>query len=477
MKFLSEAQPHPSTVAPPGLTRAVAAWVAGLRHAHLPPRTRTAVRAALLDTLGVGLYGRAKPWSEAVARWAQSGGTTAGEHRATRWGDRWPSLRAADAALVNGVAAHAYELDDYHNAKLHPGAVVVPAALALGEVLGASGAALEVAVAAGYEVMIRTGLALDPAAARLRGWHLTGVCGPLGAAAAGASLLGLDAERTAWALGLAGTQGAGLFAFNADGAMSKRFHAGRAAHAGVMAAELAGLGFTGPTQVYEAEDGGFLTAYSDVTHPERLTEGLGERFLLDATSFKPYSCCGSLHAHVDAARALPALTPAELGRRRVRAGVARVVDVQCGYDYAPGTELNAQMSLRYCVAVALLERQALPGQFTPEKMADPAVVGLAQRLEVVHDPALDALYPAHLVGWVEVERTDGTGFERAYVLDPSGATTNPDREQALREKFRLLMADVLPAAAREALEADVLALEGTTARALAARLGAAASAA
>jgi 2-methylcitrate dehydratase PrpD len=92
----------------------------------------------------------------------------------------------------------------------------------------------------------------------LRGWHLTGACGPFGAAAACAILLGLDAERTAWALGLAGTQGAGLWAFNADGTMSKRLHAGKAAHSGVLAAELAAAGFSGPTQIYETQDGGFL---------------------------------------------------------------------------------------------------------------------------------------------------------------------------------------------------------------------------
>lgn len=463
--------PHPQPVRStpaspqPGLTRHVAAWVAALRHEHLPASTRHAVRAALLDTLGVGLYGRALPWSRAVAQWAAEGSGAQGS--ATCWGQGGPTLRASDAALVNGVAAHAYELDDYHNAKLHPGAVVIPAVLALGEAVGADGTALEVAIAAGYEVMIRTGLALDPSAARLRGWHLTGVCGPLGAAAGCASLLGLDAERTAWALGLAGTQGAGLFAFNADGAMSKRFHAGRAAQSGVMAAELAALGLTGPTEIYEAADGGFLQAHSDVLHPEALSDGLGETYLLDATSFKPYSCCGSIHAHVDAARALPVTSAQQLSGRRVRVGVAHVVDVQCGYDYTPGTEMNAQMSLRYCVAVALLERQALPAQFVPDKLRDPEIVALAQRLEIVHDAALDKIYPGHMVGWVELERMPGGGdFERQYLLDPSGATTNPNREAALREKFHQLMDGVLPSAAAHALEALARDLPGTTAQAL-----------
>ena len=175
--------------------------------------------------------------------------------------------------LVNGTAAHAFELDDFHNAKLHPGAVVIPAAFAVAEARGIGGARLETAIAAGYEVMIRTSLALDPSEGRLRGWHLTAICGTFGAAAAAAVLMGLDAERTAWALGLAGTQSGGLFAFNADGTMSKRLHPGRAAQAGIMAAELAELGFSGPTQIYEAEDGGFLWAYSSKSKTGPLVDG------------------------------------------------------------------------------------------------------------------------------------------------------------------------------------------------------------
>ncbi|MGH7635664.1 MAG: MmgE/PrpD family protein, partial [Gemmatimonadaceae bacterium] len=268
-------------------TRELAGWISRLRYADLPPRTREVVRIVLLDSLGCGVYGYATPWAKLLLQWARAGATGKGE--ATVWGETAPSLRASDAALVNGTAVHAFELDDYHQAKLHPGAVVIPAAVAMAEKLGSSGEQLVTAIAAGYEVMIRTSLALNPSAARLRGWHLTGVCGPFGAATACASLMGLDEEQTAWALGLAGTQGSGLWAFNADGTMSKRFHAGRAAQSGVMAAELAALGFTGPTQIYEFHDGGVLKAFSDASDPAPLTRDLGKTFHLDATSIKPYS--------------------------------------------------------------------------------------------------------------------------------------------------------------------------------------------
>jgi 2-methylcitrate dehydratase PrpD len=351
------------------------------------------------------------------------------------WGETAPSLRASDAALVNGTAVHAFELDDYHQAKLHPGAVVIPAAVAMAEKLGASGEQLVTAIAAGYEVMIRSSLALNPSATRLRGWHLTGVCGPLGASAACASLLKLNEEQTAWALGLAGTQGSGLWAFNADGTMSKRFHAGRAAQSGVMAAELAALGFTGPTQIYEFHDGGVLKAFSDASDPAPLTRDLGKVFHLDATSIKPYSCCGSAHSYVDAALELRRrLGTAWDARRPVRLGMAKVVQVQCGFDYAPSSSLNAQMSLRYIVAAALTEGHALPPQFSDAKIADPALTALAGRIQCEHDPALDHLYPARFAAWVAAE--DKGEWVRVDVLDPLGSPANPVDAQGVVEKFR-----------------------------------------
>ena len=422
--------PSESTTGP---TRALARWVSQLAYGDLPSRTKEVVRILLLDTLGCGVYGYATPWAKTLLDWAKAGAPAKGA--ATVWGEAAPSLRASDAALVNGTSIHAFELDDYHQAKLHPGAVVIPAAIAMAEQLGSSGERLVTALAAGYEVMIRTSLALNPSAARLRGWHLTGVCGPFGAAAACASLLGLDEERTAWALGLAGTQGSGLWAFNADGTMSKRFHAGRAAQSGVMAAELAALGFSGPTQIYEFHDGGVLKAFSDAADAAPLTRDLGGRFHLDETSIKPYSCCGSTHSYVDAAYELRRRLGTPWNpQRRVRVGTAKVVDVQCGFDYVPGSALNAQMSLRYVVAAALLEGQVLPPQFSEAKMSDPGLAGLARRIELEPDAELDKLYPARFSAWVAAE--DKGEWVRADVDDPLGSPANPVGAKGVIAKFR-----------------------------------------
>ena len=452
-------------VKPAPVTRTVANWLAGLKHQDVPPNLRHALRLLVTDTFGATLAGLDQPWTKSVAAWADRGALPVGtKGLATAWGEPSPRLRPSDAALVNGTAAHAFEMDDFHNAKLHPGAVVIPAAMAMAEARGVDGARLETAIAAGYEVMIRTSLALDPSEGRLRGWHLTAICGTFGAAAAAAVIMGLDAERTAWALGLAGTQSGGLFAFNADGTMSKRLHPGRAAQAGIMAAELAELGLSGPTQIYEAEDGGFLWAYSSKSKTGPLIEALGQKWHGVDTTFKPYSCCGSLHSYIDCAVALrPQWKPGQ----RVRAGVAEVVNVQCGYPYAHGTELNAQMSIRYCIAIALLDGAALPPQFTPERIADPAVTRLAQAIEVSHDPAQDKLYPGRYAAWVEIEKTPGSNqFARHERLDPSGHPSNPDRDRALLAKYDRLAPPVIGRASAEALAAAIATLERTTAKAL-----------
>ncbi len=413
-------------------SHAIAAWVSALRYDDLPPRVREVAGCAILDTVGCALHGAGTPWAGMMLQWARNGGAC---RESTVWGESSPSLRAADAAMVNATAAHAFELDDYHKAKLHPGAVVVPAALAMAEKLGADGRRLLTAIAAGYEIMIRTSLAMNPSATRLRGWHLTGVCGPLGAAAACASLLGLDAAQSGWALGLAGTQGAGTWAFNADGTMSKRFHAGKAAHSGVLAAELAASGFTGPTQIYEFADGGILKAFSDAADPAPLTRDLGHTWHTEETCIKPYACCASAHAYIDAALALRARLGAPWdARRRVKAGLSNVVNVQCGFDYAPGTALNAQMSVRYAIAAALIDGQVLPPQYTEARMHDPAIVALASRVACEPDPALDRLYPAHFAGWVAAEH-DGR-WVREDVLDPRGTTSNPVDARGIIEKFR-----------------------------------------
>lgn len=421
------------------ITATLASWISNIRNEDLPEDVREAVGLLSLDTFGAGLTGHDQPWSRAIADWAADGSQGPRVKGASAWGSPIANFRAADAALVNGAAAHAYELDDFHNAKVHLGAVVLPAVFALAEEQNVEPGRSETAIAVGYETMIRCSLALQPALARMKGWHMTAVCAPLGAAAASAVMLGLDAQRTAWALGLAGTQSGGLFAFSCDGSDSKRFHPGRGSHAGVMAAELAARGLTGPGKLFEAEDGGWLKAFSDDSRPDEILKALGREWRMPRTNFKPYACCGSAHSHVDCALQLRDKWSRQ---GSIKVGMPTVVDVQCGYRYEPGSVLNAQMSARYSLAVALIDGKVLPAQFAGQRLSDPEVVALANAIEIVRDPRLDALYPASFCGWVELDSQDGRRV-RADQANPSGSAENPERAAAIRAKFKVLTESVL----------------------------------
>lgn len=417
-----------------GITMALAGFISSLRAEALPDATRQVLAKAVVDAVGCGLYGLTTPWGRTMSAFA---GEQGGSAEAGLWG-AGRRVSVGHSVLASGTAIHSFDFDDHSRAKIHPGAIVVPVALALGERENASGSVVLAAIAAGYETMNRVSLAANPGRARMRGWHLTGTCGTFAAAATACVILGLDAETTASALGLAGTQSAGLWAFTADGSMSKRMHPGRAAQDGVTAALLAARGFEGPRYILEAEDGGFLFAMSDAPRPRRIAEGLGSTWHSDATCFKPHACCGSNHACVDAA--IDIMREHRLGIDdvdRVIAGIASVVQTQTGFDYQADSVLNAQMSLRYNVAVAMCDGQALLEQFTPERIVEPRTVALAQRMEIEIDPEIDRAYPEIYGGRVTVVTRGGQTISRR--VDYSrGMPENPMAHEEIERKFMSL---------------------------------------
>ena len=417
-----------------GITMALAEFVASMRDRPLPARTQDVLREALLDAIGCGLYGLTTDWARIIHRFAREQG---GPAESALWCGAG-RIGAAQAALAAGTAIHSFDFDDHSRAKIHPGAVVVPVVLALGERCRSPGRVLLAAMAAGYETMNRVSQAANPGRARMRGWHLTGTCGTFAAAAAASVILGLDAATTASAFGLAGTQSAGLWAFTADAAMSKRMHPGKAAHDGINAALLAAQGFQGPRYILEAADGSFLFTMSDSPRPGMITEGLGRRWHSDETCFKPHACCGSNHACVDAAIELAGLEGVDVaGIARIVAGIADVVRTQTGFDYRADSVLNAQMSLQYNVAVALHDRQAYLEQFTPQRIVDPAVCETARRVEIEVDPEIDRAYPEIYGGRLTLVLKNGRQLSKR--IDYSrGMPENPMSGEQIERKFRSL---------------------------------------
>jgi aconitate decarboxylase len=419
-------------------TKGIATFVADLTYERIPADVIARVKLLILDSLGCALYGTQLPWSRILM-------TTLGGLDQTKacavWGtDR--RLSAPHAALVNGTLVQSFELDDVHRAGvLHVGAVTLPALIAVAELRpGMSGRDFLRAAVAGYEVGPRVGLCMGPEHIG-QGWHSGATVGVFSAAAGAAAGLLLSVDQTVHALGIAGTQAAGLMAAQ-YGAMVKRMHAGRAAQSGLYGGLLAEAGFTGIVDVFESPYGGFCTTFSrsqDRFKLNELTAGLGERFETFGVALKFYSCVGSNHTTLDAIRAIGSRRPFradEVGRIVVHGSQATVDHV--GWPYKPQGLTSAQMNLPFCIATLLAEGDVFVDQFSESVVTDPRRMALAAKVEVVHDPAITARGAKlrHMVR-VEMQFADGT-LESETVEAPRGSEQKFASEADVVEKFRKL---------------------------------------
>ncbi|HLJ59159.1 MAG TPA: MmgE/PrpD family protein [bacterium] len=429
--------------APPsgtGATRMLAEWVAA-GHAF-PDATIAMAQRCVLDWLGAGIAGADRPAARIAARIArQMGGPAESTLLA---GGR---VAATGAALANGVASHAIEMDDLHRASvMHLAVVTIPAALALGERERISGRCLLDAIVCGYEVGARVGEALGQP--HYHFWHTTGTAGTFAAAAAGAVVLRLSPDATLHALGNAGTLCAGLWEFLADGAMSKTLHAGRAAETGVLCALLARDGFTGASAILEGEKG-VLRSMAGGGRPEHLTARLGGALRIDENSFKLHAACGHTHPAVDAALELRRLgvRPSEIAA--IRVGTFRTaIEVTAIRD--PRNPYQAKFSLPFCVALALARGRVGLGEFTEAAIGDPDLRALADRVSLVEEAACNRAFPGRWQATVTVTRTNGRR-ETVRVEAPRGTPQNPASRDELRDKFAGLCDGRLDRARRDAL--------------------------
>ena len=345
--------------------------------------------------------------------------------------------RAAEvAALVNGGLSHIVEMNDLDRGSvLHPGAVVIPAALAVAEREQASGPAFLAAMIAGYEVAIRIGEAVGKQ--HYFYFHNTTTCGVFGAAAAAGQLLGLSAEQLVWALGNAGTQAAGLWEFNREGAMSKHLHAGRAAASGILAADLAARGFSGARFILEGERGFFAATAPDAS-PERVTAGLYEASSLlkiCGVSIKPHASCRHTHPVIDAALAIrPQINNRAIERIELETYQA-ALDLCDNPD--PQTPYAAKFSLHYCVASALRRGSAGLADFTPEAIVEPQVRALLPQIIAKVASDIEAGYPAEWATRLRIILADETSLETT-IRNPKGDPENALSRSQLETKFRQL---------------------------------------
>ncbi len=444
---------------PDGPTGQLATWLADRKFEDVPAAVCERAKALILDGLACAIVGAQLPWSRlAVDLITRLEGT--GDRTLIGWGR---ATSAPGAALLNGTFIQGFELDDYHpTAPLHSASLVLPSLLACAEGLGrVSGARFLSAAIAGFEVGPRVGLALHGAQMLARGWHSGSVFGTHASAAAAGTLLGLSAAQFEDALGLAGTQSAGLMAAQFE-AMSKRMHHGFSSRNGLVAAWLAAGGYTGIKRVFEREYGGFLSTFGEGHAPDasQVAGDLGERWETARIVIKPYAAMGGLHAPLDALFEVATQRPLEAAAiDRIEVDLSEAV-----YHHGwwvlqrPVTPIAAQMNVAYALAVATLDGAALVAQFAPQRIDQDDVWALIPRITARHEPAFDVGGPETRGSCrLRVFFADGACIEVARKA--SRAMLEPQSSEQIAQKYRELTLDLIEPVRQAEIENLVMAME------------------
>jgi 2-methylcitrate dehydratase PrpD len=416
------------------ITQELANYCHSLKFEQLPDEVVDRVKYFFLDFIGVCIRGSREDSSKSIYRFIREMGRQGGVVIGTK--QRAPHLYSA---LANGTSAHAIEMDDVNNeSSLHPGVVVFSSALATSEMVGGSAKKFIEAAILGYEVMIRLGKAAGAENSYKRGFHPTGTCGSFGASVAASKILGLDEKGLLSALGIAGSQAAGSMEYLAQGAWTKRFHAGWASHSGMVAAQLAQKGFRAPTSIIEGRDG-FLHAYSNGADPSKVLEGLGSGFEILRTSVKPHGCCRYMQPPIDAVIKISKendLSPEEVEKIRVgilRAG-SQLIAEPIEEKYTPQSIVDAQFSMPFGAAVAMLYRKAGLGEFHLSKIRSEEVKQMMRRVECVTDPDLEKTFPKQWCATAEIFTKGGKRYS-TKIEYCKGDPENPLSWDELIEKF------------------------------------------
>jgi 2-methylcitrate dehydratase PrpD len=415
-----------------GLTRALAEQARNLTFSDIPPEARDWARQCVMDYIACGMAGASDELTEILFAELQEQG---GHGVATVFG-RPGRLPSVSAALVNGAAAHALDFDDVNLAMPgHPSVAILPALLALAEEHGRSGQDVLTAFVAGYELQCKIGRLISPGHYDVVGFHATATVGSFGAAAACAHLLGLDNQKFATALGIAGTQAAGLKSM--FGTMCKPMHAGKASCNGLMAAKLAARGFTSRLDVIECRQG-FASTHSPDFHPERVLQRPDRGWYIRSNLFKYHAACYMVHASIEAARKLRDLSGFAPERvEQARVAVEESCDRICNIR-APVTGLEAKFSLRLATAMGLAGVDTGRLSTYSEAVAtDPGLVLLRDRVALDFRANIPNTFTK-----IDVLLTDGTLLSAEHDAGIP-ATDTDDQWRRLEAKFIGLVEPVL----------------------------------
>jgi 2-methylcitrate dehydratase PrpD len=422
-------------------TKVLAEFAHAVTAADIPEATRRHAKGLILDQVGCQIGNAHLPWSQQVLRTTLGLGSV-GPSTVMGTGHR---IRPDDAAFVNSTFGAANEIDDAHTGvRAHPGAVVVPAVLAAAQAGGATkGVDTLTATVVGYEVLLRVAWAGFPLL--MQKHHHTPVsAGPFGAAAGAARLLGLSPDGMLHALAIAGSHSGGQMEYTESGGSVKRIHTAIGAAAGVRAAYLAQSGLTGPLAVLEGRRG-FLEAFADRSHVDRLVCDLGASFMIDGAGPKGYFAEYRIHAPLQALEELMAehgLTFADIAALRV--GISSITVEAVGTIVVPVDALGAQFSMRFALATAAKHGSDRLREVTDTDLRDSDLAALAHRIELYVHPEVEERKWTSFGAVLTVRTVDGRELTREQP-EALGTPANPMSEDRLTAKFRSLVEPVVGA--------------------------------
>lgn len=423
-------------------TNILVEYINKIKYSDLPQGVVRVTKKLILDTIGSIIYSSQKDWSKIIANIVQNY-SYKGSSTVIPFGFKTSSTAAA---LANGTMAHGFELDDGHiSAKVHPGSVVIPAALAVSEQECVDGQSFILSVVMGYEVMCRISHALGPKNHIMRGFHPTGTTGPFGAAISAGKSIGLSDKQLSASLGIAGSLGSGIMRFSKDhyktGDMIKRLHAGRASEGGVLSAILARDGFEGPSNILEGTYG-FCNVYSENPEIELITENLGKSYEIMNIYIKPYPCCKTLLSIIDAVLELKQKSEIDInqvdsiqiiGNEKLN-NFHKIFNIE--------STMMAQFSAPFCVALALTNNIEDPNNYSKEVAKSIEIKKIMGKVQIIRDKKYDDIYDADGVE-VNIQLLNGDKLN-TEVIYPKGHPKNKLSSKQIYNKFKVLTENRIP---------------------------------
>ena len=420
-----------------GATRTLAEFAAKLEFENIPENILKYLKLLFLDGVGCCIHGNTLEWTKTLRE------VVTNKEDVKECSVIGTKIKTSllNAVLINSTAGHGFESDDIHRESiLHPNSVIVPVAINVSEKIGnVNGKKFLTSVVAGYEIATRIGSAAGTELL-LRGFHPQGTNGTIAATVTAGKLMNFNTEQMINAIGIAGSLGAGLMAAQ-EGAMVKRLHSGRAAQAGVLAAELSAKNFTGIQNIVEADYGGFLSSFSGKNDFARSTRNLHKEWECINTGIKPYASVTSIHTALDCLKGIMEKNNISVKNiKNIKAKISNPTYVHCAWSYKNHNITSAQMNIYYGLALIALEGELFVNQFSKDKISNPEILNFMKKITAEVDPKIESLgHEFRHMASIELTTNDNKKFNHTEKYR-KGSPENPLTKDQIISKFKTLAA-------------------------------------